>query len=422
MTSAPANDAWSAAETQPADAREQALLAQLPGFIAHAQKNCRAYADKLAGVDAAAIITRDALAAVPITRKSALIGEQEMLPPFGGYDCFGAEESAAPQRVYLSPGPIAECDFAVHDHWRTSAALYATGFRAGMLLHNSFSYHFTPAGFMCDEGARTLGGRVFPAGAGNTEQQARAMAQLRPHCYTGTPDFLLTILQRAEESGLDVTSLRMGSVSGGYLSPQLRQSYNDRNIKVLQWYGTADVGCIAYETIMNEPLVLSEGLLLEIADPLTHQPCAPGEKGEILLTNFNPHYPLIRFSLGDLSAQTAGASPCGRTNMRIAGWLGRCDEAVKVRGMFIHPVQVERLQKKFPALAQVQLAVQKEGGRDTLILRCLLQEGAGGAESREAVIAELADNLVAETKLRGEVVLIGNAEEIQGGLIADERP
>ena len=410
-------EVWSAAETQDAQAREETLLAQLPAFVAHAQKNCRAYAQKLAGVDAAAINTRAALAELPITRKSSLIGEQQDAPPFGGYDCFGAGDGA-PQRFYLSPGPIAECDFAGSgggDYWRTAAALYATGFRADMLLHNSFSYHFTPAGFMCDEGARKVGGRVFPAGAGNSEQQARAMAQLRPQCYTGTPDFLLTILERAEEGGLDVSSLTMGSVSGGYLSPQLRDAYAQRGVQVLQWYGTADAGCIAYETLVGEPLVLSEGYLLEVADPVTHQPCAAGEKGEVLLTNFNPHYPLLRFSLGDLSAVVAGASSCGRTNMRIAGWLGRCDDAVKVRGMFVHPVQVERLLKKCDALMQVQLVVQEEDGRDKLLLRCLAKEGREG--DAEQIAAALAD----ETKLRGEVVFVADADAIGGGLIADER-
>lgn len=408
---------WHAAEMQPPQAREEALLAQLPAFVAHTQKNCRAYAEKLAGVEAAAVNTRAALAALPVTRKSSLIDAQQTSPPFGGYACFSDSAAAAPQRVYLSPGPIAECDFPVRDYWRTAAALYATGFRAGMLLHNSFSYHFTPAGFMCDEGARVLGGQVFPAGAGNSAQQASAIAQLRPQCYTGTPDFLLTVLQRAEESGLDVSSLKMGSVSGGYLSPSLRQEYAARGVTVLQWYGSADVGCIAYETRVGEPLVLSEGLLLEVADPLTHQPCAAGEKGEVLLTNFNYQYPLLRFSLGDLSAVVEGVSACGRTNMRLAGWLGRCDDAVKVRGMFVHPVQVERLLKKCGNLAQVQLAVQDKDGRDALTLRCVLQQGSGDA----ATAARIAEALADETKLRGEVEFVAGADALSGGLIADER-
>ena len=390
-------------------------MAALPAFVEHAKTHCRAYRQTLREVCAADINSRAALAALPAVNKSDLIAEQENKPPFGGYDCFG-DNTAPPQRLYMSPGPIAECDFPVPDYWRTAAAFHAAGFRSGMLLHNTFSYHFTPAGLMCDEGARTLGGRVFPAGPGNSEQQARAMARLRPQCYSGTPDFLQTILQRADEAGLDVSSLTLATATGGYLSEELRRAYAARGISMLQWYGTADVGCIAFESIAGEPMIVSEGLLVEVVDPLTRLPCATGKKGEVLITNFNTSYPLIRFSLGDLSAVADGVSSCGRTNMRLTGWLGRCDAAVKVRGMFIHPVQIERLLSVCTALDRAQLVVSAEAdGRDKLTLRCVLKNGV---HADDALITEIIGLLEKETKLRGEVALEDPAE---GGLIVDRR-
>ena len=402
---------YSAAESQDAALREESLLAALPAFVAHTKKHSPPYRKRFKYVDAGAITSRESLAKLPITAKADLIGEQEHNPPFGNYDCFGK-----PLRFYLSPGPIAECDFADGDYWRTAAAFYALGLRAGMLVHNAFSYHFTPAGMMCDSGALSLGCRVFPAGPGNSEQQARALARFRPDAYCGTPDFLQTILQRADDAGLDSSSLKMASVSGGYLSPQMRAFYQNRDIKTLQWYGSADFGVIGYESAADKPMIVAEGLLVEIADPLTHKQCPPGQKGEVLVTNFNNAYPLIRFATGDLSAVVEGVGECGRTNMRLAGWLGRCDTAVKVRGVFVHPIQVERLAARFD-LTKAQLQVRTDNnGRDDITLIAQVQKGDGNND--DALCEQLRLALREETGLRGDVC---TAATIEGLAIADMR-
>lgn len=402
---------YAAAESQHPQQREESLLAKLPSFVARAKKHSAIYRERFKDADAQAITTREMLAQLPATAKADLIAEQESAPPFGGYDCFAANENA-PRRLYMSPGPIAECDFPGDDYWRTAAPFYALGLRAGMTAHNAFAYHFTPAGAMCECGALALGCRVFPAGPGNSEQQARAMARFKPQAYTGTPDFLRAIMERADEAGLDVSSLKMASVSGGYLPPQLRAFYESRGVKTLQWYGSAEFGAIAFESIADAPMIVSEGLLVEVADPVTRKPCAPGGKGEVLVTNFNDGYPLIRFATGDLSAIVEGESECGRTNMRLAGWLGRCDPAVKIRGVFVHPVQVERLAARFN-LAAAQLQVSKgEGGRDEMTL--LAQAKA----NEDAPLDNLRAALREETGLRGEAKA---AAEVKGGLINDIR-
>lgn len=396
---------------------EKSLMARLPEFILAAQ-GCAAYAEKLRGVDAARITTRAALAELPITRKSDLIAEQEAAPIFGGHDNFTYGDDASPpahtdvRRFYLSPGPIAECDFAAADYWGAAAAFRACGFGAGMLLHNSFSYHFTPAGFMCDEAAAALGGRVFPAGPGNSERQARAMAKLRPDCYSGTPDFLATILARADEAALDVGSVRMASVSGGFLSPELREAYAARGIAALQWYGSADVGCIAYETAADAPMTVVDGLIVEVVDAESRQVCGEGEKGEVVVTNLNARYPLLRLALGDLSAVVAAAAD-GR--MRLAGWLGRCDAAVKARGMLVYPAQIARLVERRDELAAAQLVISRGAdGRDRLRLRCVLAAGFGAS-----VAGKLEAALADEIKLKGEIAFVGKIPA--GDLVIDQR-
>lgn len=403
---------YSAAEGTDARRREELLLAALPGFVAHAKEHCPPYQKRLRDIDAATINSREALAKLPVSAKSDLIGEQEQTPPFGGYDCFGD-----PLRFYLSPGPIAECDFAAPDYWRTAAAFYALGLRAGMLVHNAFSYHFTPAGMMCDSGAVALGCRVFPAGPGNSEQQARAAARFRPDAYCGTPDFLRTIIEKMDDAGLTLP-FAMASVSGGYLSPPLREYYRGRGIKTLQWYGSADFGVIAYESSPDAPMIVAEGLLVEVVDPLTKQPCKEREKGEVLVTNFNKAYPLIRFATGDLSAVVGGVSECGRTNMRLAGWLGRSDPAVKVRGVFVHPVQVERLAARL-GLAQLQLRVgYDESRRDSITLIAKPKESADDNADNNALCERMREMLRIETGLRGDAMV---AAEIKGEWIADMR-
>ncbi|MFC7476929.1 phenylacetate--CoA ligase family protein [Dankookia sp. GCM10030260] len=397
-------------ETRSADAREAALARALPRQIAHAKAQAPHYARLLADVDPAAV----PLAALPVTRKSALIAQQAEDPPFGGVV---ATPFAALARVFVSPGPLAEPEAATADYWRYGRALHATGLRAGALLHNCFSYHFTPAGSMLEGGARALGCPVFPAGIGNTEMQVRAAAQLRPRCYSGTPDFLKTILEKADELGLNLSSLRLGHVTGGAYLPSLRGWYADRGLTVLQSYGTADLGLVAYESEAREGMILDEGVILEIVRPGTGDPLPDGEVGEVVVTTLNPHHPLIRFATGDLSAIMPGPSPCGRTNRRIRGWMGRADQAAKVRGMFVRPEQVAEVLRAVTAVAKARLVVSLDGDRDVMLLR------AEAATADEALLAQLGVALQSATKLRGLVELVppGTLPN-DGKIIDDTRP
>ena len=393
------------AATRDPEERERGLFRELARFIAHAKESSEAYARRFAGIGSGDVADRKTLGELPPTRKHELVYEQEERPPFGGHDAFGHGD---PIRLFMSPGPIAECEFAGSDYWRTAEILHAAGVESGMTVHNSFSYHFTPAGVMCEAGAHRLGCRVFPAGTGNTEQQARAIERLRCDAYTGTPDFIGTILRKAAEIGADISSLKIASVTGGYLSPDLRSECRGRGVHTLQWYGTADVGGIAYETEADEPMTVVEGLLVEIVDPLTARPVEDGEKGEVLVTNFNRAYPLIRYALGDLSKVVKGPGPDGRTNMRIAGWLGRCSEAVKVKGMFIHPAQIARLVGRIDDLEAAQAFVARdESGGDRLALKCVAAAGTGA----EAALAErIGDAFRAETGLRADIEFVAGLD------------
>jgi phenylacetate-CoA ligase len=401
------SDFFDGLETRSADAREAALAAALPRQIAHARAQAPHYARLLAGIDPAA-----PLATLPVTRKSALIAQQAEDPPFGGVV---ATPFAQLARVFISPGPLAEPEAAVPDYWRYARALHATGLRAGELLQNCFAYHFTPAGSMLEGGARALGCPVFPAGTGNTEMQARAAAQLRPRGYSGTPDFLKTILEKGDELGLDLASLKLGHVTGGAYLPSLRAWYAERGLTVLQSYGTADLGLIAYESSAREGLLLDEGVVVEIVRPGTGDPVPDGEVGEVLVTTLNPHHPLLRFATGDLSAILPGLSPCGRTNRRIRGWLGRADQAAKMRGMFVRPEQIAEVLHAVPAANKARLVVSLEGERDVMLLRAEATD-AGLAPALEAA-------LQSATKLRGavEIVQPGSLPN-DGKVIDDTRP
>jgi phenylacetate-CoA ligase len=404
---------YDALETRSADARGAALRLALPRLVAHAQAHAPHYAALLAAVDPASIDNPAALARLPLTRKSDLVARQAEAPPFGGVV---AAPMARLARVFASPGPIYEPEADATDYWRFARALFATGLRAGELLHNCFAYHFTPAGMMLEGGARALGCPVFPAGTGNTEMQARAAAQLRPRCYSGTPDFLKAILEKGDELvGLDLSSIRLGHVSGGAYLPSLRGWYAARGLTVLQSYGTADLGLIAYESEAREGMILDEGVVVEIVRPGTGDPVPDGEVGEVVVTTLNPHHPLIRFATGDLSAILPGASPCGRTNRRIRGWMGRADQATKVRGMFVRPEQVAEILRAHPAVARARLVVALEGERDAMTLR---------AEATDpSLAAPLAQALQAATKLRGAVEIVppGTLPN-DGKVIDDTRP
>lgn len=380
--------------------RECRLMARLPLQIAHAKAHSPYFAGALAGIAADSVNSRAALAALPVLRKHALIELQQRHKPFGGLTATPlADPCAGLGRIFSSPGPIYDPEGLGADWWRFARALFAAGFRAGDLVHNTFSYHFTPAGLMLDSAAQKIGCCVFPAGTGQTEMQVAAINELRPRAYAGTPSFLKIILERADELRVDVSSLKVASVSGEALFPAQKALFAERGINVFQAYGTADLGLIAYETEAREGMVLAEDLILDIVLPGTNLPVATGEVGEVVITSFNPDYPLIRFGTGDLSAVMTGVSSCGRTNTRIRGWLGRADQTTKVKGMFVHPEQVAEVVKRHPEVDKARLVVTNPGGRDLMTLHC---SAVGG----EALIQAIDASIRSVTKLRGEVRLV----------------
>lgn len=400
-------------ETRSADARAAWLAAALPKQIAHAKANAAHFARSLADVDPATVTDRTALAKLPVIRKSDLHDLQQAEPPLGGLNATPAGDLA---RVFMSPGPIFEPEGHGPDGFRFARALFAAGFRKGELVHNTFAYHLTPAGRICESGAHALGCPVFPAGVGNTEQQVQAIAALKPRNYVGTPSFLRIILEKARELGADVSSLCHALVSGEALPPSLRAEIGEYGVAVLQAYATADVGLIAYESEAKEGLIADEGAVVEIVRPGTGDPVPDGEVGEVVVTVFNADYPLVRFGTGDMSAVLAGTSPCGRTNMRIKGWMGRADQTTKIKGMFVHPSQVAEIAKRHPEIARARLEVTGEKGNDSMTLLC---EVAGSPEGlADAVTATLSS----VTKLRGSVRLVATGElPNDGKVIADLR-
>ena len=403
-------------ETRAPQAREAALMAALPAHLAHAIRNAAGFARILAGVDAAGVRSREALAKLPVTRKSDLGELQKALPPLGGLNATPVEKLA---RLWVSPGPIYEPEGHAVNWWRSGRGLYAAGFRAGDLVVNSFSYHFTPAGSISESGARAVGCVVVPTGTGQTEMQVATIAGLRVCGYIGTPSFLKLIVDKADESKADVSCLKRASVGGEYLPPALRQAMRERGIQVMQSYGTADLGSIAYESAMpdgtlNEGMILDEALILEIVRPGTGDPVPAGEVGEVVITTFNLDYPLIRFGTGDLSAILPSSSPCGRTNVRIRGWMGRADQTTKVRAMFVTPKQVNEVVQRHPEILKARLVVEGETGNDRMILRCEVKDRpAGLMEAVAASIREL-------TKLRGEVEFIAPGKLPNDGKVIED--
>jgi len=396
-------DHYDALETRDPAEREAALLAALPQQVAQAQAHAPALAERLAGVPASRITSRAALAQLPVTRKHELLVRQQAQRAAGG-DVFGGFSAlafgAAMPRVFASPGTIYEPEGGRRDYWRMARALFAAGFRAGELVHNSFSYHFTPAGSMMETGAHALGCTVFPGGTGQTEQQVQAMAELRPSGYAGTPSFLKILVEKAAAMGVALPGLRKALVSGEAFPPSLREGLAEHGVAGYQCYATADLGLIAYETTAREGLVLDEGVIVEIVRPGTGDPVPDGEVGEVVVTTLNPDYPLIRFGTGDLSAVLAGPCPSGRTNTRIRGWLGRADQTTKVRGMFVHPGQVAEIVRRFPEVVRARLVVAGEVGSDRMTLQ-VESACSGPGELKERLGEAIRD----VTKLRGEVEL-----------------
>jgi phenylacetate-CoA ligase len=407
---------FDALEARRPEEREAALMAALPGHLANAQQNAPGWARILKDVDPAAVTTRAALAKLPLTRKSDLAELQKVIPPLGGLNATPVQKLA---KLFVSPGPVYDPEGQGKDWWRTGRSLYAAGFRPGDLVLNGFSYHFTPAASMVEHGALAVGCTVVPGGTGQTEMQAAAIRDLRITAFGGTPSFLKLIVEKADELKIDVGSLRKAIVGAEYLPPALRQAMAARGIRVLQLYATADIGLLAYESAMpdgkvNEGMILDEALILEIVRPGTGDPVSAGEVGEVVVTSFNADYPLVRFGTGDLSAVLPGASPCGRTNMRIKGWMGRADQTTKVRAMFVTPKQVGEVLRRHQDVLKARLVVEGETGNDRMTLRCEVNERPAGLV--EAIVASIRD----VTKLRGEVELVAPGTLPNDGKVIDD--
>jgi phenylacetate-CoA ligase len=410
---------YDALETRTHQAREAAWMQALPLQIAHAQAHAPALASSLAGVQASQVNSLAALARLPVVRKQELLDLQKASRAAGG-DVFGGFSAlrfgAHMPRVFASPGLIYEPEGTQRDYWRMARAIFAAGFRPGELIHNSFSYHFTPAGSMMETGAHALGCTVFAGGTGQTEQQVGAMAELQPAGYIGTPSFLKIILEKASEMGVALPSMRKALLSGEAFPPSLRDWLAERGVQGYQCYATADVGLIAYETASREGLVLDEGVIVEIVRPGTGDPVAAGEVGEVVVTSLNPAYPLIRFGTGDLSAVLPGPCPSGRTNTRIRGWMGRADQTTKIRGMFVHPKQVADIVRRFPEVLRARLVVSGAMAQDEMTLKV---ESANASEGLSARISEAIRDV---TKLRGTVELaVPGSLPNDGKVIEDAR-
>lgn len=405
---------FDALETRSPDEREAALFGALPARIAHARENAAYYRRVLADVDPATVNSREALAALPVTRKSELHELQTRDWPFGGLN---AVPPGALARIFMSPGPIYDPEGREPDFWRTARGLFAAGFRAGDVVQNCFSYHLTPAGSMFETGLHALECAVIPAGVGQTEMQAAVMADLRVGGYVGTPSFLKLILDKADELKRDVRAFRKAQVSGEALLPAQREYFKARGIDCYQAYGTADLGMIAYETAAREGLVANEEALVEIVRPGTGDPVPAGEVGEVLVTRFCGAYPLVRFATGDLSAVLAGVSPCGRTNLRIKGWMGRADQTTKVRGLFVHPHQIATAMKRVAAVERARVVVDNPEGSDRMRVLCAVTEQAS-----DGLRHRIEDAVRDVTKLRGEVEFVAAADlPNDGKVIEDQR-
>ena len=407
-------------EQRAPEQRESELMAQLPAQVTHAKNASAAFTSILQGIAPEEITSRQALASLPVMRKHALLALQIDSRRSGG-NVFGgvATSPFGPlmPRVFASPGPIYEPGGSVPDYWRMARPIFAAGFRAGELIHNSFSYHFVPAGSMMETGANALGCSVFAAGTGQTEQQVQAMAELKPAGYIGTPSFLKIILEKALEMNVSLPSVTKAMFGGEAFPPSLRDWFLAHGVQGYQCYATADVGSIAYETLAREGLVLDEEVIVEIVRPGSGEPVADGEVGEVVVTSLNPLYPLIRFGTGDLSAVLPGPCPTGRTNTRIKGWMGRADQTTKVRGMFVHPEQVDQIARRFPEVVRARLVVSGEMANDSMVLKV-----ESAFSDPQALAQKLAQAIRDVTKLRGEVeVLAPGSLPNDGKVIEDAR-
>ena len=406
-------------ETRSALSRVNAQMKELRGLMSIARNKAPALRGQLKDIDIASLRTPADLARIPLVRKSELPAMQRAALPFGG---LAATRQGALRHVLMSPGPIYVPEGSGTDYWGGARALYAAGARKGGLMLNCFSYHLTPGGHIMDCAARALGCAVIPAGTGNSEQVLEAVEHLAPDVYCGTPDYLKILLDKAQGLGRDASSLKLALVSGAALPPSLRAELQQRGVSVRQAYASADLGVIAYETSLAdgglaEGMVVNERVIAEIVVPGTGVPASPGEVGEIVVTRLNADYPLLRLATGDLSAFLPGLSPCGRTNARIKGWMGRADQTTKVKGMFVHPAQVMEVAKRHPQLARLRLVVSRAAEQDVMTLHAEARESGAGLN------ASIAETLQALTKLRGQVELVAPGSlPNDGKVIADERP
>ncbi len=396
-------------ETRTADERAAALAEDLPRQIARAMDMSSAYAQSLAAISAASITSKEDLAELPVLRKSDLGAAQRATPPFGGFTTIPTNRF---EQVFQSPGPIYEPGRTSRDWWRMGRFLHACGIGRDDIVQNCFSYHMTPAGMIFENAAQTVGASVFPAGVGQTELQVQAAAALGVTAYAGTPDYLKVILDKADAMGVDLSKIKRAVVGGGALFPSLRQEYKDRGIMCLQNYATADVGNIAYETPAQEGMIVDEGVIVEIVTPGTGDPVATGEVGEVVVTSFNPDYPMIRFATGDLSAVMEGHSPCGRTNIRIKGWMGRADQTTKIKGMFVRPEQVAALVAANSAIEKARVVATREGERDIMTVQ---------VEANAVDSAAVESSVLATLKLRGNVVMVPPGSLPNDGKVIDDQ-
>ncbi|PRY91846.1 phenylacetate--CoA ligase family protein [Donghicola tyrosinivorans] len=394
-------------ETRSADERMAAQMDALRAQL-RAAKELRGYRDTLAFIDASEVDGMDALSHLPVLRKSEIGQAQKSLSPLGG---FTAKPASGFAHIFQSPGPIYEPGGTDHDWWRIGRFLHAAGIGRGDIVQNCFAYHLTPAGMIFENGARAVGAAVLPAGVGQTELQVRAAADVGTTAYAGTPDYLKVILDKADEMG-ERLKITKAAVGGGALFPSLRKEYADRGISCLQCYATADLGNIAYESPAMEGMIVDEGVIVEIVRPGTGTPVPEGEVGEVVVTTLNPDYPLIRFATGDLSAVMSGTSPCGRTNLRIKGWMGRADQTTKIKGMFVRPEQVAQLVAKHPEVTRARVIALREGEMDVMRVQI---EGGSDASAYEKSVTEV-------LKMKGaiECVPVGSLPN-DGKVIDDQR-